>query len=258
MSAETRQHVERHLAVILMAYVVGSARLMGIDEKGTLARLNAHLRQLFNPKISEHHGRLVKNTGDGVLVEFGSVVDAVSCAVQIQRAMIDRESAMAEDRRIWFRVGINPGDIVVEDDDILGDGVNVAARLEGLAEPGGICISGTVRDQVGNNLDYPFEDMGEQSVKNIRRPVRTYAISAAAVAATPLVPLRPLPESFHGARSGRASPRRSSSDWWLGGYGRLVECGTKQKRCGRAKSRKTSASRSGTPSKSRDRSGWNG
>src|SRR6266436_2088698 len=191
MSAETRQRVERHLAAILMADVVSSARLMGIDEKGTLARLSGHLRQLFNPKISEHHGRLEKNTGDGVLVEFASVVDAVSCAVQIQRAVIDRESAIASDRRIWFRVGINLGDIVVEDDDILGDGVNVAARLEGLAEPGGICISGTVRDQVGNNLDYSFEDMGEQSLKNIARPVRAYAMSAAAVAATPLEPVRP-------------------------------------------------------------------
>jgi len=175
----------RRLAAILAADVAGYSRLMGSDEEGTHERLKAHRRQLVEPKIREHHGRIVKNTGDGMLVEFASVVDAVRCAAEIQRAIIDRDADLSEDQRIRFRVGINLGDIIADGDDIFGDGVNVAARLEGLAEPGGICISRVVRDQIRDKLHHAFEDMGEQSVKNIARPVRAYALSAAAVAALP-------------------------------------------------------------------------
>jgi TolB-like protein/class 3 adenylate cyclase/Tfp pilus assembly protein PilF len=171
----------RRLAAILAADVAGYSRLMGVDEEGTLERLKAH-RRLIDPKIREHHGRIVKTTGDGMLVEFSSVVDAVRCAAEIQRGMVDRNTELAEDRHVKFRVGINLGDISADEDDIFGDGVNVAARLEALAEPGGICISRVVRDQIRDKLPYAFEDMGEQSVKNIARPVRVYAMSAVAVA----------------------------------------------------------------------------
>jgi adenylate cyclase len=180
----------RRLAAILAADVEGYSRLMGADEEGTHKRLQAHRRQLVEPKIGEYSGRVVKNTGDGMLAEFSSVVDAVRCAAELQRAMIDREAAMPEDRRIRFRIGINLGDVIVEDDDIFGDGVNVAARLEALAEPGGICISRMVRDQIRDKLPYVFEDLGEQSVKNIARPVRVYALRAEALA-DPLAPGAP-------------------------------------------------------------------
>jgi TolB-like protein/class 3 adenylate cyclase/Tfp pilus assembly protein PilF len=175
----------RRLAAILAADVAGYSRLMGTDEEGTHERLQAHRRELVEPKIGEHSGRVVKNTGDGMLAEFPSVVDAVRCAVELQRAMTDREAGMPEDRRIRFRIGINLGDVIVEDDDIFGDGVNVAARLEALAEPGGICISRVVRDQIRDKLAYAFEDLGEQSVKNIARPVRVYALRPEVVAAAP-------------------------------------------------------------------------
>src|SRR6516165_2790899 len=165
----------RRLAAILAADVAGYSRLMGADEEGTHERLQAHLRELVNPQIEEHRGRTVKNTGDGLLAEFASVVDAVRCAVEIQRAMIDREPDAPEDRRIRFRIGINLGDVIVEEQDIFGDGVNVAARLEALADPAGICISREVRNQIRDRLPYTFEDLGEQSVKNIARPVRVYA-----------------------------------------------------------------------------------
>jgi len=174
----------RRLTAILAADVAGYSRLMGADEERTHERLQAHLRELVNPKIAEHRGRTVKNTGDGLLVEFASVVDAVRCAVEVQRAMIDREAAMPEDRRIRFRIGINLGDVIAEEDDIFGDGVNVAARLEALAEPGGICISRVVRDQVRDKLDIAFEDLGEQQVKNIARPVRAYRLPIAEKATT--------------------------------------------------------------------------
>jgi TolB-like protein/class 3 adenylate cyclase/Tfp pilus assembly protein PilF len=177
----------RRLAAILSADVAGYSRLMGADEEGTHERLKTHRRELLDQKIGEHSGRVVKNTGDGMLAEFPSVVDAVRCAVELQRAMINREVGMPEDRRIRFRIGINLGDVIVEDDDIFGDGVNVAARLEALAEPGGICISRMVRDQIRDKLAYAFEDLGEQSVKNIARPVRVYALRAQAVA-DPLAP----------------------------------------------------------------------
>src|ERR1700720_1430460 len=178
-----KQPVERRLAAILAADVAGYSRLMGADEEGTHERLSAHLRELVDPKIKEHRGRTVKNTGDGLLAEFASVVDAVRCAVQVQRGMIDREPEVPDGQRIRFRIGINLGDVIVEEHDIFGDGVNVAARLEALADPGGICVSGTVRDHIGDRLPYAFEDMGEQSVKNIARPVRVYALRPEAVAA---------------------------------------------------------------------------
>jgi class 3 adenylate cyclase len=181
----------RRLAAILAADVAGYSRLMGEDEEGTHGRLKAHLRELVDPKIAEHRGRTVKNTGDGLLAEFPSVVDAVRCAVEIQRAMVDREPGVPDEQRIRFRIGINLGDVIVEEHDIFGDGVNVAARLEALAEPNGICISGTVRDHIGDRLPCAFEDMGEQSVKNIARPVRVYAWRPEGVAdlSTTSVPL---------------------------------------------------------------------
>jgi len=166
----------RRLTAILAADVAGYSRLMGADEERTHERLQAHFRDLVNPKIGEHRGRIVKNTGDGFLAEFPSVVDAVRCAVEIQRGMAEREPDVPEDRRIRFRVGINLGDVIAEGEDIFGDGVNVAARLEALAEPGGICVSRVVRDQVRDRLDFAFEDMGEQQVKNIARPVRVYGL----------------------------------------------------------------------------------
>src|SRR6516164_4800258 len=166
----------RRLTAILAADVAGYSRLMGADEEGTHERLQAHLRELVDPKITEHRGRTVKNTGDGFLAEFQSVVDAVRCAVEVQREMIDREPDVPDERRIRFRIGINLGDVIAEEGDIYGDRVNVAARLEALAEPGGICISRMVRDQIRDKLAYPFEDMGEQSVKNIARPVRVFAL----------------------------------------------------------------------------------
>ena len=166
----------RRLTAILAADVAGYSRLMGADEEGTHERLKGHLGELIDPKIAEHRGRIVKNTGDGLLAEFSSVLDAVRCAVEVQRGMIDREPEVPEEQRIRLRIGINLGDIIAEKDDIFGDGVNVAARLEGLAEPGGICVSRVVRDQVRDRLDFAFEDLGEQQVKNIARPLRVYAL----------------------------------------------------------------------------------
>jgi class 3 adenylate cyclase/Tfp pilus assembly protein PilF len=183
-----QQRIERKLVSVVVVDVVGFSRLSELDEEGTHARLNALQRDLIKPKISEHHGRIIKNTGDGELVEFASVVDAVRCAVEIQRGMIDRNADFPEDRRIVFRIGINLGDVIVEPGDIHGDGVNVAARLEGLAEPGGVCISGTTHDQVRDRLPYVFTDKGEQTVKNIARPVRVYSLSANAIAALPASP----------------------------------------------------------------------
>src|SRR6516164_4780419 len=175
----------RRLAAILAAAVAGYSRLMGADEEGTHERLQAHLRELVEPKIAEHRGRIVKNTGDGLLAEFPSVVDAVRCAVEVQRGMVDREPEVSEEERIRFRIGVNLGDVIVEEHDIFGDGVNVAARLEALAEPGGICVSRMVRDNVRDKLDFAFEDMGEQSVKNIVRPARVYALRPEAIALLP-------------------------------------------------------------------------
>jgi len=176
------QRVERRLTAILATDVAGYSRLMGVDEEGTLARLKAHRRELVDPKIAEHRGRIVKTTGDGLLVEFASVVDAVRCAVEFQRDMAERNAGVPPERRIEFRIGINLGDIIIDESDIFGDGVNVAARLEALAEPGAICVSRVVRDQVRDKLDLAFEDMGEQQVKNIVRPVRAYRVRIEGVA----------------------------------------------------------------------------
>jgi adenylate cyclase len=175
----------RRLTAILALDVAGYSRLMGLDEEGTHERLKAHLGELVDPKIKQHRGRTVKNTGDGLLAEFSSVVDAVRCAVEVQRGMVDREPMVTDARRIRFRIGINLGDVIVEAYDIFGDGVNVAARLEALAEPGGICVSGMVHDHIRDKLAYGFDDIGEQSVKNIARPVRVYALRPEAVAALP-------------------------------------------------------------------------
>jgi TolB-like protein/class 3 adenylate cyclase/Flp pilus assembly protein TadD len=166
----------RRLAAILAADVAGYSRLIGADEGGTLERLRALRHQLLDPKIAEHRGRLVKTTGDGLLVEFGSVVDALRCAVEVQHEMAGRNTGVPPDSRIDLRIGINMGDIVVEDGDIFGDGVNVAARLEGLAEPGGICVAARVQEDATGKVDLVFDDMGEQALKNITRPVRAYRV----------------------------------------------------------------------------------
>ena len=168
--------VDRRLAAIMAVDVVGYSRLVGADEAGTLARVKAHRVDFTEPLISEHHGRIVKLTGDGALVEFASAVDAVDCAVAIQNGMAAREAAEPEERRIRYRIGINIGDIVLEDGDIFGDGVNVAARLEGLAEPGSICIARNVYNQVKAKLDLGFEPMGEHRVKNIAEPIVAYRV----------------------------------------------------------------------------------
>ncbi len=170
------ERVERRLAAILAGDVAGYSRLMGVDEEGTLRDLKDHRAALLHPKVAEHRGRIVKTTGDGVLIEFPSVVDAVRCAVEMQRGMAERNAGIPIERRIELRMGINLGDIIIDADDIYGDGVNVAARLEALAEPGGICVSRVVRDQVRDKLDFSFEDLGEQSVKNIARPVRVFRV----------------------------------------------------------------------------------
>ena len=168
--------VDRRLAAIFAGDVAGYSRLMSIDEEGTLRQLKALRKELVDPKITEHRGRIVKSTGDGILVEFVSVVDAVRCAVDIQRGMGERNAEVPADKRIEFRIGINVGDIIIDQDDIFGDGVNVAARLESLADPGGIMVSSAVHDQVRDKLSFGFEDMGEQSVKNIARPVGVHRV----------------------------------------------------------------------------------
>src|SRR5215471_3128377 len=173
----------RRLAAILAADVAGYSRLIGVDEGGTLARLKAIRAELVDPMIAAHRGRLVKTTGDRFLVEFASVVDALRCAVEVQREITDRGGDAPADRRIKLRIGIHQGDIVVEDGDIFGDGVNVAARLEALAEPGGICVSARVQEDAAGRLDLTFEDMGEQVLKNIARPVRVYRVRDASVPA---------------------------------------------------------------------------
>ncbi len=168
--------MERRLAAILAADIVGYSRLMRADEEGTLARLKALQKELFAPKVREHRGRIVKLMGDGALVEFASAVDAVRCAVAVQDGLTEREAGVAEDRALTMRLGINLGDIIIEGDDIYGDGVNLAARLEGLAEPGGICLSASIHEQVRHKLDMAFEDLGERSVKNIAEPLRVYRV----------------------------------------------------------------------------------
>jgi|SoiMethySBSTD1v2_1073268.scaffolds.fasta_scaffold285980_1 adenylate cyclase len=191
--AENR--VDRRLAAIFAGDVAGYSRLMGADEEGTLSRLNAHRREFLEPKIADHRGRIVKRTGDGILIEFASAVDAVRCAAEIQHGMIKRNAPLPQDERIELRIGIHVGDIIIEEGDIYGDGVNIAARLEGIAQPNGICISDDTYRQVRGKLDVSFEDGGEQELKNISRPVRVYWLRAkekSAIAATTLaLPGRP-------------------------------------------------------------------
>jgi TolB-like protein/class 3 adenylate cyclase len=175
----SERRVERRLAAILAADVVGYSRLVGVDEEGTLERLKVLRRTVADPKIKEHRGRVVRTMGDGLLVEFSSVVDAVRCAVEVQREMALRNADLPADRRIEFRIGINLGDIIKDGRDVYGDGVNVAARLEALANPGGICVSRVVRDQVRDKLGFAFDDRGEQQVKNIARPVRVFDVNMA-------------------------------------------------------------------------------
>jgi adenylate cyclase len=174
----------RRLAAILAADVAGYSRLIGADEGGTLAALKAIRAELIDPTIAAHNGRLVKTTGDGLLVEFGSVVDALRCATEVQAGMAERNATVPADKRIEFRIGLHQGDVVIEDNDIFGDAVNVAARIEGLAAPGGICVSARVRGDASGRLDLAFEDMGQQELKNIARPVRAYRVATGAVSAT--------------------------------------------------------------------------
>jgi adenylate cyclase len=177
----TQDHPERRLAAIMATDVVGFSRLVGADEVGTLATLKRHRAEVVDTAIGRHKGRIVKLTGDGLLAEFPSVVNAVSCAVEIQQAMAARNSDVSTDRRIDFRIGVNLGDVVVGDGDILGDGVNIAARLESIAEPGGVSISASVREQIGNRLDLVFEDTGLQPLKNIAQPLRVFRVGAASL-----------------------------------------------------------------------------
>src|ERR1700737_1192732 len=183
----------RRLAAIPAADVAGCSRLMGADEEGTLERLKTLRRELLDPKIAEHRGRIVKTTGDGMLVEFASVVDAVRCAVAVQQAMPERNTGVAAESRIELRIGINLGDVIVEGDDLYGDGVNIAARIEALADAGGVFVSNTVHDHVRDRLPFVFEDLGEQQVKNIARPVRVYRVRATPPPPPPRAPGAPPP-----------------------------------------------------------------
>ena len=178
------EHVERKLAAILAADVVGYSRLMGADEVGTLRALKTLRKDHLDPTIAAYGGHIVKTTGDGLLVDFASVVDAVACAVAIQRKMLERNATISEDKRFVLRIGINVGDIIVDGKDIFGDGVNIAARLESICEPGGLCISEIARDQVRDKLPLTFTDLGEQQVKNIARPVRVFGLAPQAIAET--------------------------------------------------------------------------
>ena len=188
MAEMAEDRVDRRLAAIFAGDIAGYSRLMGFDEEGTLRQVKAHRKELVDPKITEHRGRIVKTTGDGMLVEFVSVVDAVRCAVDIQRGMAERNAEVPTDKRIEFRIGLNVGDIISDANDIYGDGVNVAARLEALADPGGIMVSSVVHDQVRDKLSFGFEDMGEQTVKNIARPIGVHRVSL--VESTPSVTFR--------------------------------------------------------------------
>jgi class 3 adenylate cyclase/pimeloyl-ACP methyl ester carboxylesterase len=177
--------MQRRLAAILAADVVGYSRLMGIDEVGTLTSLKSHRRELIDSSIASHRGRIVKTTGDGMLVEFASVMDAVACAVNIQRSMVRRNAGIPAEKKIVFRIGINVGDIIIDGDDIFGDGVNIAARLETLCESGGVCISRAANDQIRDKLSLTFADLGEQAVKNIARAVGVFGLTANDIAALP-------------------------------------------------------------------------
>src|SRR5262249_26141561 len=208
-----RERVERRLAAILMADVVGYSRLMGADDEGTLVRLKAHRDALVAPKIKEYRGRLVRTMGDGLLVMFTSVVDAMHCAIDVQRGMFERNARVPCEQQIQFRIGINFGDIIIDGRDIHGDGVNVAARLEALAEPGGICVSDRVREDVQGKFDIAFEDAGEQHLKNIARPMRVYRVCLGGSAArvTSLVDKPSIP-GFPGAGKNRQALDGSGHD----------------------------------------------
>ena len=181
--------VERRLAAILAADVASYSRLMGVDEEGTLAALKAHRRDIVDPKIAEYRGRIVKTAGDGALVEFASAVDAVRCAMEIQRTLVERNAAILEDRRLEFRIGINVGDVITDEGDIYGDGVNIAARLEALAIPGTICLSDSAYQQIKGKLSLDISDMGEQQLKNITQPVRAYIVRLDGTSARPTLAL---------------------------------------------------------------------
>src|SRR5262245_11054583 len=187
------ERTERRLAAILAADVVGYSRLMEADEAATLAALKLRRKDVLNPLGAKHHGRVFKTTGDGVLVEFASAVNAVQCAVDLQHGMATANGDQPDDRRIVLRIGINLGDVMVEGNDLYGDGINIAARLEALAEPGGICISAKLRDEIGRKLDLVFDDLGEQTLKNILLPVRVYGVRSGADAAATR-PLLGLPD----------------------------------------------------------------
>jgi adenylate cyclase len=176
------EHVERRLAAILAADIAGYSRLMGADEEGTLARLKALRKTLVDPTIAEHRGRIVKTSGDGMLIEFASAVDAARCAFEIQRGMAGQNTAVPQQVRIEFRIGIHVGDIIIDDNDIFGDGVNIAARLEGIAEHGGVCISDDAHRQIRGKVDIAFEDIGSQALKNIAEPMRVWRMRIGAEA----------------------------------------------------------------------------
>jgi adenylate cyclase len=189
------EHVERRLAAVLAADVAGYSRLMGNDEEGTLARLKFLRKTLIDPAIASHRGRIVKTTGDGVLVEFASAVDAARSSAEVQRRMAEQNAAWPQEQRIQFRIGIHVGDIIIDDNDIFGDGVNIAARLEGIAEPGGVCISDDAHRQIRGKVDVTFDDMGEQNLKNIVEPMRAWQLRLAGHAAPAIRPsLPPTPD----------------------------------------------------------------
>ena len=200
------KRVKRRLAAILAADVAGYSRLMGVDEEGTLAALKECRREIIDPKIADHHGRIVKTTGDGALVEFASAVDATRCAIEIQRTVTERNVEVSEDRRIEFRIGINVGDIIIDDGDIYGDGVNIASRVETLANPGAICLSDNAYQQIKGKLSLDVADLGPQQLKNIVQPVRVYSVQ---------------PSWSRGASSA-SLPR--STDHVLPGHGRHQPC----------------------------------
>jgi adenylate cyclase len=180
----TGERVQRRLAAVLAADVAGYSRLMGVDEEGTLARLKAVRKALVDPAIASHRGRIVKTTGDGMLVEFASAVDAARCATEVQRNIAEQNADVARELRIEFRIGIHVGDIIIDDNDIFGDGVNIAARLEGIAEPGGVCISDDAQRQIRGKVDIVFDDMGLQTLKNITEPMRAWRLGVGNVSIT--------------------------------------------------------------------------
>src|SRR3981081_2028756 len=182
----TDEHVERRLVAVLAADVAGYSRLMGADEEGTLAQLKAIRKALVDPTIAAHRGRIVKTTGDGMLVEFASAVDATRCAGEVTRGVAVHSADVAQDLRIKFRIGIHVGDIIIDENDIFGDGVNIAARLEGIAEPGGVCISDDAQRQLRGKIDIGFDDLGLQTLKNIAEPMRAWRKQIGNVSASAL------------------------------------------------------------------------